>query len=122
MSTYKGKDLATDLLLDFIAGGVPSNKGGESNGNYNAYFGHGSSKYDFGQLTLSGIYEFQARMLADDPRSTAIGRYQFLRGTLQSLQAALKLSSDEKFTHELQDRMGVSLLVRRGYRKWWRDE
>jgi muramidase (phage lysozyme) len=122
MSTYKDKDPATDLLLDFIAGGVPGNPRGEANGNYNAYFAHGDSTYDLSKLSLTEIYQFQQRMLADDPRSTALGRYQFLRGTLQGLQKARKLSADTKLTHELQDDLGVALLVRRGFSKWWKDE
>jgi hypothetical protein len=119
MSTYKGKDPATDLLLDFIAGGVPGNLEGEAGGNYGAYFGHIHSKVDFSQMTLTEVYAFQARMLQDDSRSTALGRYQFLRGTLQGLQIAHKLPGDTKLTNDLQDRFGVSLMVRRGFSRWW---
>jgi muramidase (phage lysozyme) len=119
MSTYKVKDPCTDLLLDFIAGGVPGNQSGESGGNYGAYFGHVRSKVDFSSMTLNDVYAFQARMLQDDSRSTALGRYQFLRGTLQGLQVAHKLPGDTKLTNELQDRFGVSLMVRRGFSRWW---
>jgi muramidase (phage lysozyme) len=122
MSTYKGKDPATDLLLDFIAGGVPGNQSGESGGNYGAYFGHVHSKVDFSTMTLNEVYAFQARMLQDDSRSTALGRYQFLRGTLQGLQVAHKLPGDTKLTNELQDRFGVSLMVGRGFSRWWREQ
>jgi muramidase (phage lysozyme) len=122
MSTYKDKDPATDLLLDFIAGGVAGNQSGESGGNYGAYFGHVHSKVDFSSMTLSEVYAFQARMLQDDSRSTALGRYQFLRGTLQGLQVAHKLSGDTKLTNELQDRFGVSLMVRRGFSRWWLEQ
>jgi hypothetical protein len=122
MSTYKVKDPCTDLLLDFIAGGVPGNLGGESGGNYSAYFGHVHSKVDFSSMTLNEVYDFQARMLQDDSRSTALGRYQFLRGTLQGLQVAHKLPGNTKLTNELQDRFGVSLMVRRGFSRWWLEQ
>jgi hypothetical protein len=122
MSTYRGKDPATDLLLDFIAGGVPGNLEGEAGGNYGAYFGHVHSKVDFSSMTLNEVYDFQARMLQDDSRSTALGRYQFLRGTLQGLQVAHKLPGNTKLTNELQDRFGVSLMVRRGFSRWWLEQ
>lgn len=122
MSTLKTSDRCTDTILDFIAGGVLGNPSGETAGNYNAYFGHVHAADDLGVRTLNGIYEFQAAMLARDPRSTAIGRYQFLKRTLEGLQKELGLSGSERFTPELQDRLAVRLLVRRGYSEWWRGE
>lgn len=124
MSTYAGIDNCTDIILDFIAGGTwgdaLGNPIGESNGNYNAYFGHLAGPYDFSRFTLTRIYEFQAGMLRTDPRSTAIGRYQFLRRTLQSLQRRRGLPSSTLFTPELQDILAVDLLIGRGYPAWWR--
>lgn len=111
MTAITDIDPATDILLDFIAGG-------ETGGNYNAYFGHAKSRVDLGGHTLASIYEFQRGMLANDPRSTAIGRYQFLRKTLQELQAECSLPDTELFTPALQDRLGLRLLVRRGYSDW----
>lgn len=121
---YRITDPCTDIILDFIAGGLwgdrLGNRIGESNGNYNAYFGHIKSKRDFSTYRLDRIYNFQAQMLRNDPRSTAIGRYQFLRRTLKALQAKHDLPSSTLFTPELQDRWAVDLLVGRGYRAWWR--
>jgi len=123
MSTYAGTDDCTDIILDFIAGGhwgdELGNPIGESNGNYNAYFGHVDSTVDLCAMSLAEIYRFQDDMLKEDPRSTAIGRYQFLRGTLQGLQGELPAST--LFTEELQDQFAVELLVRRGYSEWWKD-
>jgi hypothetical protein len=123
MSTYKGTDDCTDIVLDFITGGASGdelgNPIGESDGNYCAYFGCVDSTVDLCSMTLAEIYRYQDGMLAADPRSTAIGRYQFLRGTLQNLQAQEGLSSTAIFTEELQDRLGVDLLVARGYSRWW---
>lgn len=126
MSTYAGADNCTDIVLDFIAGGrwgdELGNPIGESNGNYCAYFGHVDSTEDLCSMMLWEIYDFQDNMLAEDPRSTAIGRYQFLQGTLQDLQQQNGLPSTELFTEELQDSLAVDLLVRRGYSDWWRGE
>jgi hypothetical protein len=123
MSTYAGSDDCTDIVLDFIAGGYwgdqLGNPVGESDGNYNAYFGHVDSTVDLCGMMLAEIYRFQDDMLEDDPRSTAAGRYQFLKGTLQNLQRQNQLSSTELFAEELQDRLAVDLLVGRGYSRWW---
>lgn len=118
MSTLKTTDPCADTILDFIAGGVPGNPSGETGGNYNAYFGNAKNPADLSVHTLAGIYEFQRGMLANDPRSTAIGRYQFLRKTLQGLQAECRLPDTEMFAPELQDRLGMRLLNRRGYSEW----
>jgi len=118
-AAYKNSDKCTDMILDFIAGGVPGNRSGETQGNYNAIFGHVHNADDLSARTIEGIYKLQAEMLKHDRRSTAVGRYQFLRGTLQGLQKELGLSASEQFTPELQDRLALVLLVRRGYRKWW---
>lgn len=126
MSTYAGTDDCTDIILDFIAGGhwgdELGNPVGESNGNYNAYFGHVDSTVDLCAMSLAEIYRFQDQMLAADPTSTAIGRYQFLQGTLQDLQEQNELPSTELFTEELQDQFAAELLVRRGYSEWWRGD
>lgn len=120
MSTYAGRDDATNLLLDFIAGGVPGNPGGESAGNYNAVIGNAKATDDLSQKTLAEIYALQDQLRASGQPSTAIGRYQFIKSTLSGLQERLKLPDDTKFTNELQDRLAVELLVGRGYSGWWR--
>ncbi len=117
MSTIKD-DKCAGIILDFIAGGVPDNPSGEAHGNYNAYFGHALSTVDLSMHTLSGIYGFQDTMLAQDRRSTAVGRYQFLRKTLQGLQAECNLPDTDLFTPDLQDKLGLRLLKRRGYAEW----
>jgi muramidase (phage lysozyme) len=122
LTSYKGTDDCTDTILDFIAGGVPGNPSGETQGNYNAYFGHVHATEDLSKYDLDGIYEFQAAMLAKDPRSSAIGRYQFLKKTLQALQAAAQLPGSTPFTPELQDKLALALMVGRGYKRWWNGE
>jgi muramidase (phage lysozyme) len=126
MSTYAGKDDCTDIILDFIAGGIWGDKLGnpigESDGNYNAYFGNAHSKLDLSAKSLGEIYTFQNVMLSRDARSTAIGRYQFLRGTLKGLQSKHKMDNSVLFTPAVQDEFAVDLLVGRGYKLWWRGQ
>lgn len=50
--------------------------------------------------------------------SSASGRYQFMRATLQDLKKTENLSGREIFTPDLQDRLGYALLKRRGYTQW----
>ena len=120
MSTYAGRDAATDQLVDFIAGGVPTNRGGESGGNYNAVIGDAGATEDLSQKTLAEIYALQDQLRAAGRPSSAIGRYQIIKSTLSGLQDKLKLPDDTKFTPELQDRLAVELMVGRGYSSWWK--
>lgn len=127
MSTYKGEDDCTDIILDFIAGGAwgdaLGNKIGESDGDYNAYFGHTHPKsVEFSKMSLAKVYDFQSSMLRYDPRSSALGRYQFLNRTLRVLAAKRGLSDGTLFTNRLQDQLAVDLLKGRGYQAWWRGD
>jgi len=122
MSTYKGTDDCTDTILDFIAGGVPGNRTGESGGNYNAVIGLPRASDDLAQFDLSEIYALMADRLSAGMPSTATGRYQVLRRTLQGYAQRTRLPASTLFTHELQDKIAVALLVGRGYRAWWRGD
>ena len=113
MSTLKDSDACTDIILDLIAEH-------ESNGNYNAVIGNVHAANDLGLKRLHDIYDLMAALLSSGRPSTAVGRYQIIRRTLQALQAGLELSDDELFTPELQDKLAVRLLVGRGYPSWWR--
>jgi conjugal transfer mating pair stabilization protein TraG len=119
MSTLTDK--CTDLILDFIAGGVQGNRIGESKGNYNAVIGNADATEDLSRYTIDQIIEMGlARKRAGEP-STAMGRYQFLTTTLQSLLGTT-WTLTTKFTPAVQDRLAVELLVRRGYSSWWRGQ
>ncbi|QND60148.1 hypothetical protein [Mesorhizobium huakuii] len=50
--------------------------------------------------------------------SSAAGRYQFMNQTLKSLKISESLTGTEKFSPDLQDRLGYALLDRRGYEKF----
>jgi muramidase (phage lysozyme) len=121
---YKDTDPATDYLLDFIAGGVPTNQYGESAGNYDATFGdiEGNNYGDLSKKTLAQIYAMQSEMLAANGISTATGRYQALKSTLEEYQRRGGIASSELFTEVMQDDFGLSKLIDRGYQQWWRVE
>lgn len=122
--TYKTSDPATDHLLDFIAGGVPTNPSGESCGNYNATFGdpNGKTYGDLSKKTLAQIYEMQTEMVNKNGVSSATGRYQALKGTLEEYQERQGLKDNALFTQQLQDEFGVTKMADRGYSKWWHAE
>jgi len=114
MSTYKGTDDCTDTILDMISEH-------ESAGNYNAVIGHVHATDDLSAYTIRQIYgKMDGLLYKEHMPSTAIGRYQIIRGTLKALVSQLQLDQDtEKFTPELQDRLAVELLKNRGYQRWW---
>lgn len=51
-------------------------------------------------------------------KSSAAGAYQIIRKTLAGLKTSLKLSGNEKFSPDLQDRLGFALLQGRGWDKY----
>ena len=60
---------------------------------------------DFSQITLAEIQRRQ-RLPKDDPDYvSAVGKYQFIRSTLDDGVSKLELNALEKFTPELQDRL-----------------
>nr|WP_316651533.1 hypothetical protein [uncultured Gellertiella sp.] len=101
-----GDDQST-ALLDLIGKG-------ESGGNYNAVYGNANSEHDLSQYTLDDILGEQQYARRKGAASTAIGKYQIIYKTLRGLKAELGLSGSEKFTPQLQDKLGVALLHRRG--------
>jgi muramidase (phage lysozyme) len=116
---FKDFDPATDTLLDFIAGGHPDNPMGESAGNYDAIYGDIDGNCILAEKTLSDIYAMQTDMVNQNGISSATGRYQALKATLQEYQSKAGLNSNELFTEILQDQFGLQKLVDRGYQSWW---
>jgi muramidase (phage lysozyme) len=90
----------------------------EAAGNYNAVYGNARNTTDLGKFSLNQILAMQAAARSRGVKSTAIGGYQFIYKTLRGLKDEMKLTGDEKFTPELQDRLGMALLQRRGYEQF----
>lgn len=61
-------------------------------------------------MTLDEIDAWQAANIAAGAESTAAGGYQIIRKTLRNLRNRMGLDGSEKFTPELQDRLGVELM------------
>lgn len=89
-------------------------RGAEADGNYNAVYGNPGNTRDLGQFTLDQILGFQQQARQRGLESTAVGGYQFLYKTLRGLKKEMGLAGSEMFTPQLQDRMGMALLERRG--------
>lgn len=64
------------------------------------------------------VYMNTVRKNSGKMNSSAMGKYQIVGTTLRDLQKKLGISDDAKFTPELQDKMGMELLNRRGLQKF----
>lgn len=88
---------------------------GESDDNYNAYFGNPSNQeIDFTNMTIAEVLLWQTNYIKQGSPSSAVGRYQIINKTLVGLVDQLDLDTSKKFDEELQDRLAIALLERRG--------
>lgn len=99
-------------LLDLI-GSV------ESRGNYNILVG-GKTKADppLTEMTIGEVLEFQSGMKQMGHESTAVGKYQIIRGTLAGLFQEGVVGYNDKFDQTTQDKLAMALLKRRGFEKY----
>ena len=92
-------------LLDFIAAK-------ESGGDYNAVYGKGSVS-GLTDMTIAQVLDYQRQLLAQGQKSSAVGRYQFIRSTLAEEASAAGIDiNKEKFTPENQDKLILNRLKR----------
>ncbi len=89
----------------------------ESNGNYNILVG-GKTEPNLTNMTIAEVLEYQRGMRQRGHESTAVGKYQIIRGTLESLIKEGYASPDDKFSSGVQDRLAVGLLKRRGLERY----
>jgi len=105
-------------MLDFIAQheGTANQPGGGYNTSLEFGIFIGGEKTLIG-MTLLQIDVLQTQMI-NNPKnnlhSSALGRYQIVRTTLRSLKIQLRLSQTALFDQELQDKLGVALILGRG--------
>lgn len=99
-------------LLDLI-GSV------ESRGNYNILVG-GKTKSDppLTEMTIGEVLDFQSGMKQMGHESTAVGKYQIIRGTLAGLFQEGVVGYNDKFDAATQDKLAMALLKRRGFEKY----
>jgi muramidase (phage lysozyme) len=106
-------------LLDWISHVETGWKDG--NRGYDTIFGHRQKNLaalKTKPITKRTVDEWIATMPWWGGRSSASGRYQFMKATLKDLKAQLGLRGAQVMDENLQDRLGYHLLRRRGYDKW----
>lgn len=112
-SPSREMDSGKQKLLDFIAQKESGAFG------YNALvYGNGTPKTaDLTNMTLQEVFDYQSGMISRGHASSAVGRYQFINETLREFAKKAGVSSSEKFTPEVQDRIAGALLDQVGYQK-----
>ena len=93
-------------LLDFI-GFI------ESRDNYNIIYG--GQKKPLTRMTVKEVMKLQEEMIKSNKTSSAVGRYQFLKNTLEDAVKDIKVNKNALFDEELQDKLAKSRLK---YRKF----
>lgn len=109
-------DFGKQQLLDFIG----QKESGALGYNALVYGKPGANtprSADLTNMTLQEVLDYQRGMIERGHASTAVGRYQFIRGTLQEFAKKAGVSLSEKFTPEVQDRIAGALLDEVGYEK-----
>lgn len=97
----------------------------ESRGDYNATLDNGrwtNGPQNLVAMTLNEVRALQAQMRTPENRalygdgagSSALGRYQIVGNTLDSLIKSMGLTGNELFSPEMQDRMAMQLFAGRG--------
>lgn len=74
------------------------------------------------QMTLGEVLAWQDQNRNAGAKSTAAGRYQFIRATLAETAAQAGIGPDQPFNAETQDRLANHKLDRLGYQKFERGE
>ncbi len=88
---------------------------GESKGNYNAYFGNATNtEINFTSMTVAEVMRWQEDYVRNGSASSAVGKYQIIRPTLNGLVRQLNINQQDIFNEALQDKMAIELLERRG--------
>jgi muramidase (phage lysozyme) len=71
---------------------------GESNNNYNAYFGNpNNQEVDFTSMTVAEVMTWQKEFVSQGNPSSAVGRYQIINKTLSGHVNQLEVDTNETF-------------------------
>lgn len=102
----------TDPKLGPLLGLIASR---ESNGNYNAYYSKANNQSDpeLTAMTIQEVRTWQDTFVANGSASSAVGKYQIIRSTMDEIIDRLNLNSGDAFDESMQDRMAIGLLNKR---------
>lgn len=75
----------------------------------------GGTPWGLSKMSVADVMKLQDDMLAKGYKSTAVGKYQIIKGTLQGLVKELNIDPNAKFDRATQDRLGDALIRRRGF-------
>lgn len=91
----------------------------ESGNNYNKLVG-GRVKSNPGltEMTVAQVMNFQDQMRASGHESTALGKYQIIKGTLAGLVRSGAVRANDKFDQSTQDRAAIALMDARGRQRF----
>ena len=88
----------------------------ESSDNYNVLVG--GDEAPLTKMTIKEVQNLQKEMYDRGSPSTAIGRYQFLQGTLKEEIKKLGIDENELFDEKMQDKLARSRMEYRGFDKY----
>jgi muramidase (phage lysozyme) len=91
----------------------------ESGSNYNKLVG-GKVKSNPGltEMSVADVINYQRGMLASGHESTALGKYQIIKGTLTGLVKSGAVGVNDKFDQSTQDKAAIALMNIRGRTKY----
>jgi len=125
-------DFGTRLVRQIAEGEGTSESQAQKRGfnsGYDVPYGYGKyGKPDrpLTEMTVAEVRDFQRKQIAatrgkvpgTKQGTGAVGKYQVVFGTLKDMQKQLGFKDTDKFSVELQDRIGLALLNKRGYQDY----
>jgi hypothetical protein len=85
----------------------------ESGGDYNVLVG--GKKENLTGMTVKDVLAFQEKMPGMGFESTAVGKYQIIKKTLEATMKRAGVGPDDLFNESTQEKLGRALLEKRGY-------
>lgn len=127
-STDKPKEQITSLepQADAVFANISTAEGTKQTEDpYSTTLGYGAfiegGERDLTKLTMSEVDALQSEILNNPKNNTGgspVGKYQVVQRTLRDAKKALGIKDTDLFTREVQDKIGMWLLNRRGYEDW----
>lgn len=105
-----GKNIYDSQMLELIGKH-------ESGGDYNRVFGK-AKRIDLTDMSINDVMKWQKQYTDNGSASSAAGKYQVIRKTLEGAVKEMGLKGTEKFDEAMQDRIAMHLLDKRGYSKY----